>query len=190
MSDGYVEPRGERHLIEMLDGVEQVRLPMRRNWFVLAFLPLWLIGWTAGGMVAIWQVVTTGEPFLIIWLCGWAVGWAFAFSALAAQIWGAEIIRASLTDLEVSKGAGVLRRTWRYRADTIRHLASCEPVRDLWRMSDMQTPIWMRNRSGAVKFDYGAETIFIAAGVDEPEGRVIARWLALRLPTGASATSQ
>jgi len=41
-----------------------------------------------------------------------------------------------------------------------------------------------------VKFDYGAETIFIAAGVDEPEGRVIARWLALRLPTGASATSQ
>jgi hypothetical protein len=158
---------------------------MRRNWFLLAFLSLWLAMWTVGGITAMGQFVTTGEPFLAIWLCAWALGWGFAASTVATQIWGAEIIRASRTDLEVTKGAGPLRRKWRYRADTIRNLSSCKPSGDMWGMREMQTPIWMRNRSGAVKFDYGAETVFIAAGVDEPEGRVIARWLAQRLPTGA-----
>lgn len=189
MSNGYVEPRGARHRIEIVDGVEQVRLPTRRSWFLLAFLPLWLTGWTAGGVFAIWQVITTHELFLILWLCGWAAGWVFAVSTLAAQIWGAETIRASLVELEVTKSAGPFRRQWHYRADLIRNLGSTDPSGDPWGMREMQTPVWTRNRSGAVKFDYGAETIFIAVGVDQPEGRAIARWLALRLPTGATASA-
>ena len=45
-----------------------------------------------------------------------------------------------------------------------------------------QRPFWMRQRTtGAVKFDYGTKTIFLADGLDEPEGRMIVAWLARRL---------
>jgi hypothetical protein len=40
-----------------------------------------------------------------------------------------------------------------------------------------------------VEFDYGAQTIMLAAGVDEAEGRTIAAWLAARLPMGAMASA-
>lgn len=189
MQGNYVEPRTGRHRIEWVDGVEQIRLPMRRNWFMLLFLPLWLTGWTAGGIAAMVALVQTHEPFLALWLCGWAAGWVFAASTIVMQIWGAEIIRASSAGIEMSKGGGPLRRTWRYRADAIRHLRSFEPASDLFGMRSFQTPIWMRSRTGAVKFDYGAETIFLAAGVDEPEGRVIVDWLARRLPASATASA-
>lgn len=186
MGDGFVVPRDGRHNIEWVDGVEQIRLPMRRNWFVLLFLCVWLTGWTVGGFAAVVALVQTHEPFLALWLCGWALGWVFAASTIVTQIWGAEIIRASPMGVEVSKGGGPFRRTWRYRADAIRHLRSFEPASDLFGMRSMQTPIWIRNKVGAVKFDYGADTIFLAAGVDEPEGRQIAQWLAARLPVGAT----
>lgn len=32
-----------------------------------------------------------------------------------------------------------------------------------------------------MKFDYGADSIYLATGVDEPEGRTIVDWLARRL---------
>ena len=189
MSRDFVEPRGGRHHIEFVDGIEQIRLPMRRNWFLLLFLPLWLTGWTAGGIAAIVALVQTHEPFLALWLCGWAVGWVFAATTIVTQIWGAEIIRASPTGIEISKGGGPLRRTKHKHTDAVRHLRSFEPASDLFGMRSMQTPIWMRSRTGAVKFDYGAETIFLASGVDEPEGRLIAQWLPARLPASVTSAS-
>ncbi len=48
-------------------------------------------------------------------------------------------------------------------------------------MGRNQRPFWMRPRTGAVKFDYGADSIYLATGVDEPEGRIIVDWLARRL---------
>jgi hypothetical protein len=76
---------------------------------------------------------------------------------------------------------GPLRRTWLYRGKTIENLMAWTPETDLFGMSRYQRPFWMRPRGGAVKFNYGADSIFLATGVDEPEGRVIVDWLARRL---------
>lgn len=38
----------------------------------------------------------------------------------------------------------------------------------------------------AAKFDYGAETIYAAGGVDEADGRTIVDWLRPRLPRSAT----
>jgi hypothetical protein len=186
LGNGYVEPRDARHRIEVVDGAERIRIPMRRNWFAMLFLGFWLTGWTAGGIAAMAAAVTQVEPFLIVWLCGWAVGWFFAASTLAMQIAGAETIAVTGGDLEIRSGARPFLRTWRYRGDAIRNLQSATPMGDPFNMRSAQIPFWIRPRSGAVRFDYGAETIFLANGVDQPEGREIAAWLARRLPVAAT----
>jgi len=187
LGKGYVEPRSARHRIENIDGTERIRIPTRRNWLIMLFLGVWLAGWTAGGIAAMAEAVTQLQPFLIVWLCGWALGWVFAASTIAMQIAGAETIAVTGGDLEIRSGAGPFVRTWRYRGATIRNLQSAAAMSDLFNMRSAQMPFWVRPRSGSVRFDYGAETIFLANGIDQPEGREIAAWLARRLPVAARA---
>ncbi len=187
MAGGYVEPRRARHRAEFVDGVERLRIPYRRQWFVFLFVPFWLIMWTFGGIAAMGEMAEHPGGFLALWLCFWALGWVYAAATLVAQF-GAELVSVPNGDLDVSGGFGPLRRTWRYRGGTIRNLQSATIPDDPWGMGGMrgwQTPFWMRPRAGAVRFDYGARTLYLAAGVDEPEGREIVAWLAKRLPRTA-----
>ncbi|MES2054442.1 MAG: hypothetical protein V4564_00765 [Pseudomonadota bacterium] len=186
MANRYVEPSTARHSVERIDGVEQIRVPVRRQWYALVFIAVWLILWTIGGIAAMSELARHFEPFLVFWLSGWAIGWLFAALTVAGQIGGSEVIRVVNRDLEVSSGVGLLRRTWHYRGDAIHHLASHDPVVGPFQMaSQLQWPIFWRPRIGAVKFDYGASRIFLSAGVDEPEGRMIVDWIARRLPASA-----
>lgn len=183
----YVEPRAARHRVEIVDGREQLRIPARRNWPTALFLGLWLALWSVGGAVVISELVRHFEPFLLLWLSFWAVGWLFAAGTLAMLIGGSEQVRVIDGDLELSAGVGRLRRTWRYRGAAIRELRRAEtPSWGPWFVRNQTMPILLRPRSGAVQFDYGADTIFFASGVAGPEGGRIAVWLARRLPPSAS----
>ncbi|MDB5673658.1 MAG: hypothetical protein JWM65_640 [Sphingomonas bacterium] len=189
MSDGFVRPAGNRHITELVDGVEQIRIPVKRNWFIIPFLLCWLVMWTFGGAAIALSIAQGGGLSSLIFLCFWAIAWVFVLTVLFTQIWGAEIIRASAMEVELVKRAGPMRRRWRYRADQIHNLTACPPNIDQWGRRSSQTPVWARNASGAVKFDYGAQTIMLAAGVDEAEGRMIAQWLTTRLPMSATASA-
>src|SRR4051812_19316099 len=93
MGARYVEPQSNRFIQERVDGVEQIRIPMRRNWFILLFISFWICGWTVGGIAAIHQVSRNFDWFLIFWLGAWALGWVFAAATICSQIAGSEIIR-------------------------------------------------------------------------------------------------
>ncbi len=184
---GYVEPRSARHRVERVDGVEQLRIPPRRMWFALVFLPVWLVMWTFGGIQAIVQETAEPGAFLAIWLVFWAVGWTFAASTFAMQVAGAEWIRVERGDLVISAGIGPLRRSWRYRGAMVRDLVAPAPAGPAWWSGQgLNTPFFVRPSSGAVSFSYGADTIHCASGVDQREGRAIVNWLALRLPRAAA----
>lgn len=185
MAVRYVEPRSTRFHPEFVDGVEQVRIPMGRNWFVLLFLSFWICGWTAGGFAAIYQLLHKFSLFLIIWLGGWAAGWAFAAGIIASQIAGSEIIRVVGGDLETSIGVGKLRWRRLYRGDHIRNLRSSDPNPFGWPFRFNQTNFF-RPRAGALKFDYGSQTIFAAGSAEEAEGRMIVDWLRSKLPRAAT----
>lgn len=176
----YVEPRGARHRLEIANGGEQLTVPLKRNWFVMLFLPVWLCGWVFGEVSAIVQLSQGFQSFLAVWLCGWTIGGAFAIGLWIGQF-GSERLRVVNRDLEVSAGVGPLRRTWLYRGKAIENLMARTPETDLFSMGRNQRPFWMRPRTGAVKFDYGADSIYLATGVDEPEGRMIVGWLTRRL---------
>lgn len=177
----YVEPRKPRHRIEIADGREQLTIPLRRQWFVILFVPFWLCGWAFGWISAARDLSHAFQPFEVVWLCGWTVAGVFVFAALIGQF-GSERLRVVNRDLEVSVGLGPLRRTRCYRGKSIANLTAWTPEPYIFHANRSQRPFWMRQRTtGAVKFDYGAKSIFLAGGVDEPEGRMIVDWLARRL---------
>jgi hypothetical protein len=187
MQSRYIEPEASRFRREIVEGIEQIRIPMRRNWFVLLFIGFWICGWTVGGIAAMTEVAKNPEAFLIFWLGAWALGWIFAAATIASQIGGSEIIRVVGGDLEISDGVGTLRRRRLYRGDHIRRLIGSDPnpMGFPFRFGSNQLP-FARPRQGAIKFDYGAQTIYAANSIDEAEGRMIVTWLSPKLPRSAA----
>jgi hypothetical protein len=185
MKSRYVEPRASRLRQESVEGIEQMRIPMRRNWFVLLFIGFWICGWTAGGAAAIHQLSRDFDSFLLFWLGGWAVGWVFAALSIGSQIAGSEIVRVVGADLETSIGIGQLRWRRLYRGTQILNLSSSDPNPMGWPFRTQQINPF-RPRAGAIKFDYGAQTIFAATSAEEAEGRIVVEWLKPRLPRGAT----
>lgn len=184
----YVEPRSGRFIQERIDGVEQIRIPMRRNWFVLIFLSIWICGWTIGGFAAIYAIGQTFSWFLLLWLCGWAFGWLFAAATIGTQIAGSEILRVVGHDLETGVGIGKWRWRRLYRGDHVRNLRSSDPNPWAFPFRVQQTNPF-RPRAGSIKFDYGSQTIYAASSADEAEGRMIVDWLRPRLPRSATETA-
>lgn len=185
----YVAVNEARHKIETQDGVEHLVIRSRRNYFIILFLTFWLCGWTVGGGAAIWELTTEFSFFLVFWLCGWAMGWLFAASTIVMQLGGSEIIRVVGGDLEISNGVGVMRRTWRYLGSEVANLQSDQPNVFGLPIRSFDYPFFIRPRTGAVRFDYGAASVYCAQGLDEPEGRTIVEWIGRRLPRANSRSA-
>ncbi|WDF74386.1 hypothetical protein [Novosphingobium sp. KACC 22771] len=177
------QPLGkERFTVEHTFEGEQIRIKAKRQIFPMLFLPVWLVGWTAGGIAAISQLIQHFEPFLVFWLCGWAVGWLFASGTLIWMFTGTETIRVIHGDLEIAHHALGFRRAWLYQGRMIRALGVAPqpawPFKFQW-----QVPFFSNTRAGAIRFDYGARTFYCAAGLDDAEARQIVEILARTLPT-------
>jgi hypothetical protein len=54
------------------------------------------------------------------------------------------------------------------------------------RYNQMSLPFLSGAKTGSVKFSYGARTIYLAPGLDEPEGQMIVDRLRLLLPASAT----
>ena len=164
---------------------EQIRIKPRRQIFVMLILPVWPAAWTAGGVAALYGIWTHFEPFLLFWLCGWALRWVFAAGTLLWMLAGSETLRVIASDLEIGRHILGYSRRWLYQGSQIRKLsAAAQPA---WPYSQYawQIPFSRRGRTGSIKFDYGARTIYAAPGLDEAEGAMIVEKLAKRLPAGA-----
>jgi hypothetical protein len=66
-----VKQIGSRVTIEHSIGGPAVRIRAPRNWGALIFLPIWLAGWTFGGVLAIGAFFREPQLFLGVWLIGW-----------------------------------------------------------------------------------------------------------------------
>jgi hypothetical protein len=187
MTIHYEKMGAPRFAVETTDGYEQINIPARRNILVILFLSVWLTGWTVGGVSVIIVLVSKGfQPFLAIWLCGWALGEAYVAVTLCWLLFGLEAIRVLGADLEVGYLMLGFARRRLFRGSEIRHLSSSAPS-VIERYNRISLPFFIRNKSGSVKFDYGARTIYLAAGLDESEGRLIVDFLRKRLPKTAAA---
>jgi hypothetical protein len=187
----YVQAFAPRFRVERAaDGGERVVIPARRNFFVMAFMIVWLCGWTVGGVTALSSLFVKFVPFVALWSCGWALGEAFVLASLVWMAAGKESLRVVRGDLELAAEIAGFARRRVYRGADVRDLSACAPVaRNPYGRGKMDFPLLWAPSFGCVKFSYGARTIYAGVGLDEPEGRLIVDWLRPRLPKTAIAKS-
>ena len=186
----YETGKAARFVVERVGGAEQIRIPAVRSLFVLAFLGVWLCGWTIGGATALATLRQGFNLFLVVWMVGWALGWVVVVATIGWQLAGAEILRAEGGDLEIGWRIGPLGRRRLYRGVEIRELEAV-PSLPASRWAEAQGPAFFgASRGGSLRFTYGARTIHAAVGLDAPEARMILEHLRMRLPMSAVAAGE
>lgn len=177
-----VETGRPKYRIEWKEGVEQLRLPAKKTWFGSALLSGWLLSWGGGKAV----LLHLQEPVTALWFILWMLVLASSTVFLAGQLAGADIIRIHQNELSITRRAGPFVRTWCY---STRLIGNLRIDTSRWTGEDTDGNQYMpytKQQWGSVRFDYGAETIYLAPHVDAPEASQIADWLRRRLPAAAS----
>jgi hypothetical protein len=161
--------------IQELGDTLVVRFRPRRFWGEIAFLSLWLAGWTLGGMaalVALTQAGWGGRAFLLLWLCGWAFGEMFVVKAIAWQLRGRELLLVTPNDVEIRREIGRFVQTRRL------HALAVDDVR-AWRVPT--------DEDDKPRHDYGLEivareeTLHVGEGMGEREAEYVAAAVSARV---------
>jgi hypothetical protein len=119
-------------------------------------------------------------------IVGLLFGWGIVGSIVGWQIAGRSMVTVDAGALVTRWQMPLVSRTRRYDAGQVRHLRAAPlawPFAGFGRMGRAAYPPWFGN-PGSVQFDYGARTVRVLPGLDEAEGRMVAEWLAKRLPAG------
>jgi hypothetical protein len=177
----YESPGTARHMVALVNGTEEIRIPALRRWVVVLFLCFWLVMWTFGGLAGVFQLATEFSVETAIFLCFWAIAWLLVVLMLAWQLAGSEILCVRAGDLETGWRIFGIEKRRLFRGSDIRDLGVGPPLVGFASARFDYPPIFTR-QWGSIKFSYGARTIYLAPGVDEAEGRMIAEMLKKRLP--------
>jgi hypothetical protein len=171
-----------RYSILPSPGGDILRIPAPRLLFGMAFMSVWLAGWTVVGVASITEFLASHAPFLLFWLCAWALGWAYAALTLVWMFFGSETLRVIDGDLSITHTVLGISRRWLYRGSAIQGLSqvptpSMPPGRRL-----APLPFGFGGQQGSVQFSYGGRSRLIAQGMDMTEASQIIAWLKQRLP--------
>lgn len=173
----FEDPRASRIQVTDGNGETVVRVPPVRNGFVLAFVFVWLCGWTFGGVQAAGQLASgsvqgAAKGFLAFWLCAWLLGWCGAAGLLLWQLFGSEFLVATRSSLTHFYKVLFWSRNRKFNPASITKL----------RWNEGSGSQWSRyGKYSSVSFDYGAKTINVARGTDSGEGEFIVSLLRKRL---------
>lgn len=181
-----VESPAPRATVRREAGYLLVAIPARRNWALMLFLPIWLVGWAIGlvvatGMLSIFSAVPvtgfaeTASLFLLAWLAMWLFGGLVALYTLAYTAAGREELRISEMTLRLQRRIGPLP-AGRARTYDLQHASRL-------RTEPTPMPPWWARRRGTpepkpIAFDYGAKTVRFGAGLDEAEARQLVEQIA------------
>lgn len=171
-----------RFTTELVEGVEQLRIPAARSWFALPFLIFWILAWSAGGVAAMVALARDPNFFLMFWLCGWALGWLFAASSIAWQLGGAEALSVIGGDLHYRVAMPGYSRLRVYRGADVQDIApAASPFAAFTMMRGVYPPLFNLAQFGSVRFRYGGRAVYLAPGLDDAESAAVVEWLRRRL---------
>ncbi len=205
-----LEPPALKSEIEEQGSTLRLVIPSPKNWFVVAFMSFWLLGWLAGelfvgGMIAGGLIALLGglihllapnlvespvggaefalafpSMFLCVWFIGWTVGGAFAIYSWLWQVTGKEVVDINRQSLTVRKTVLGFSRPKEYGAQYMRNLRVTPTVNIPWGWG-MRTDFW-GGGAGKLAFDYGAKTVNFGSGIDEAEAAQLLARIQKRFP--------
>ena len=172
------------HKIENTTDSVEVWIPAARRWFLLIFLPFWLLLWGQGWSKVVTQIrggLETGQPdwSLLFWLVFWAVAGVVMLSGLLWQLFGVERLIVTKDTLSIKRsilGVGITRN---YAMTNSRHLKVLEPEKPKW-WSRSRSPNSLYGGPGTIGFEYGAKTVRFGLGLDPAEASQIVKTLRTR----------
>jgi len=158
------------------DTPDGLRVSMRapRAGCLVAFLTVWFIGWTYGGIEAI-RALFSAESlfnplslFLLLWLAGWLAGELFVAALLAFMIDGQEVLEVDGEELRLR--AEAFGRAWTRRyalteASNLRPVSSDEGSRTF------------------LAFDFRGKTVRFGTDLNETATLLIAQTVWDRAPS-------
>ncbi len=152
-------------VVDTPDGL-RLLIQSRKNWSVLGTMLIWLGLWLFSEVKAVplfWSRTTGSErAFISLWILGWTLGGLFVASSLLWMLKGHEIVTLKPQGLVFQLRReiyGVSFRTLDFDLSKVCHLrVSNFPDRSVFRTS-------MIGRADALAFDYGARTYRFGTGL-------------------------
>jgi hypothetical protein len=166
----------------LIDGVPALVIPGQRNWGIIIWYGLFILPWTAGGVVAALTLLRSFNWFVLLWLAFWAWGWTYVAGTLAWNVDGKDIVRVVAGKLEIQARALGLRWTKRVPVDRIRGIRTAPGNVDDRALAGAGTIFVGLRRYGAVQFQDLWRTVHIAPGLYPEEGQGIVDALTAILP--------
>ncbi len=175
-----VSPPADRATITDTPEGLLVSTPVRKHWFIILFLPVWLVGWvfaevTVGSELLDFESAQ-GEPvlFLIAWFTMWTIGGLFAIAILLWSLFGLEKVAVAGSSITIRREVLGLGFTREY---DLSHATNLRVAADSFNMFDPRAGLrFWGIGGGLIAFDYGSSTVRFASGVDEAEAsRIVAR---------------
>lgn len=159
-----------------LPGMVEIRVPSKKNWFILLFGLVWLGGWAMGLTNVLktfvdTQMLSDADWFILFWLMGWTLGGLAIIFVLLWGFFGREKIILSNNQATLRKtilGIGMKKSFPVQDVTNFRY----EPV-VANRFGNNGFSFWGLG-PGKVKFDYGFKSYSLGLALDEPEARHIA----------------
>jgi len=170
----------------------EVRIATRKQWFLLLFLPVWLAGWTVGGIAAITQLLSKGtDPggrvFLLVWLVGWAFGEVFCCYLWLWNAFGKEIVRVGSGLLTMKRDVFGLGRARSFQTMEISDLRAAGFFGNMRSVSSGMAQ-W-EITGGTIAFDCNGKTNRFGIQLEEKEAREVVERLRPHLPEHASSVT-
>lgn len=164
--------------IPNVDGVE-LHISAKREWANLIFLPLWLLGWTVGGGMAIRTLLhpgpSTPRAFFCLWLVGWLFGELWAIYSWLWSAFGKEIVKVREGTLTTKRDILGYGRIHSFPIGSVTNLRASGifPSTSYWGNYFTQ----MRLSGGTVGFDSQGQIHRFGIQLTEPEAQQVVRQL-------------
>lgn len=172
------QSRRSRYTVE--DSLSSLRFAIkgRRNWPVVIFLGIWLLGWAAGEVTV--TVILLGQLpdlsgdgwFLLFWLTFWTVGGALALRTWLRALAGREIVEVDALTLSVKQSVLGIGRRKEYAAPYVDSLR-VEP----YHSSSSAVP-----PGHCLAFDYGEDTVRFGTTLNKADAEEILALIRSRFP--------
>jgi hypothetical protein len=181
-----IEPALPRY--EMAHEVDGLRIAIaaRRNWFIIVFYCLWLVGWAVGETTVLAELAKgdhrAPQAFMAIWLTGWTCGGAYVLLTILWQLCGRELLTIAPDAMHFRAEIFGIGRTRSYAIGQITRLRAVEFNASIFTCQAAAKPPFFGATTGPLAFDYGARTIRCAPSLDEAEARLLVAALKEQLP--------
>lgn len=154
----------------------KILIPSKKNWFIIIFLSIWLVGWFFGEKSAIIDLLGSNnigiDLFMMVWLTGWTFGGVFAIIVLLWNLAGKETIYIDKGIFQIDKSIfSIIIRSKKYETKSIKNL-ELNPAQNIASLFAQKNigDFWGLT-GGKLRFDYGMKTIKFGIGIDEAEAR-------------------